>query len=125
MPLPELRKQVEKYKEEDGSVSFESLLYIADYFGVSFSSCVFRVAYSIHAVSGDTSAANLEKRIKSFSPEHIRKEKGLSYENLYADMIDSLKDSFSFTTTNKRSIWSVYLLFHFPQSVGRLEIVAA
>lgn len=52
MPLEELRLQVKK-RAKSGYVGFDDILEIADYFGVSFESCLFRVAYLIHAVPGN------------------------------------------------------------------------
>ena len=58
MPLGELRLQVRK-REKNGYVEFDDILEIADYFGVSFESCLFRIAYFIHAVPGNTEASEI------------------------------------------------------------------
>lgn len=97
MPIEELKKQVSKYKDNDGNVSFESILYIADYFGVSFESCLYRIAYKIHAVEGDTSPDSLRKRIRKFKPNTVRELKGLYYTNLYSDLVDNYAGLMNFS----------------------------
>ncbi|MDO4940011.1 MAG: ImmA/IrrE family metallo-endopeptidase [Lachnospiraceae bacterium] len=47
MPLSELRAQVNKHRNNGKDISFDAVLEIADYFGVSFEACLFRIAYSI------------------------------------------------------------------------------
>lgn len=96
MPIGELRSKVNQYKDSKGNVSFESVLLIADYFGVSFESCVFRIAYKIHAIEGDTEAKELKKRIKKFQPDNVRKSKGMTYVNSYADLIDNYTEQLTF-----------------------------
>lgn len=71
MPIAELRAQVNKRKNTRGNVSFEDVLEIADYFGVSFESCLFRIAYRIHAIDGDTESAALKKRIAKYAPDKV------------------------------------------------------
>ena len=44
MPLGELKSQVRE-RAKNGYVQFDDVLEIADYFGVSFEACLFRVAY--------------------------------------------------------------------------------
>lgn len=58
-----LKKQVEKF-ENNGYVSFENIIYIADYFGVSFEACVFNIAYKLNKVEGDIEPSKLKKRIE-------------------------------------------------------------
>ncbi len=41
--MNELKAKVNEYKEADGNISFDNILKIADYFGVSFESCVKRL----------------------------------------------------------------------------------
>ena len=45
---------------------FDDALEIADYFGVSFESCVFRLAYKLHAIDGDIEPDELRKRITKY-----------------------------------------------------------
>lgn len=88
MPLPDLKYQVNKRKNTNGYVSFDDVLEIADYFGVSFQACLYRIAYVIHAISGNTEASELKKRIDKYAPEKKRKAKNLSYAKLYEGLFD-------------------------------------
>lgn len=97
MPMFKLKEKVTQYSDENGNVSLESVLCIADYFGVSFESCLYRIAYKIHAIDGDTSPNSLRKRIKKFKPASVRKTLGLTYFGLYRDLIDNYAEQLSFT----------------------------
>lgn len=96
MPLSELRVQVNKRKNSRNCVSFDDVLEIADYFGVSFESCLFRIAYQIHAISGNTESDELKKRIKEYGPDKVRKNRHLTYVNLYEGLIDCYSVQLSF-----------------------------
>lgn len=98
MPLRELRNQVNKRKKGN-YVSFSDVLEIADYFGVSFQACLFRIAYIVHAIDGDTEPEALKKRANSFGPDKKRKNLNMSYRQLYEGLIDCYKDQLSFKPT--------------------------
>lgn len=97
MPLNELRKKVSEYSDENGNVTFEDIIYIADYFGVSFETCLFRIAYKVHAIKDDTSPNNLKKAIKKFKPNLVKKSLGLNDVELYSDLIDNYTEQLSFS----------------------------
>lgn len=96
MPMDELKIKVNEYKDANGNVNFDDILKIADYFGVSFESCVRRIAYKIHAVEGDIESKELIKRIRKYKPDIKRKELEMSYENLYSDLIDNYAEQLRF-----------------------------
>lgn len=96
MPIDELRIQVDKYKDSKGNVSFLDVLKIADYFGVSFESCLFRIAYRLNAIEGDTESYALKERIKFFHPDKQRKDRHMTYQHLYAGLIDDYSDQLAF-----------------------------
>ena len=96
MPMGELKVKVNEYKDANGNVNFDDILKIADYFGVSFESCVRRIAYKIHAVEGDIENKELTKRIRKYHPDKKRKALGMSYENLYSDLIDNYVEQLRF-----------------------------
>ena len=98
MPTAELKKQVALY-EKDGYVDLDSVLLIADYFGVSFKACLNKIAYRLHMIKGDTDPASLEKMSKKYKPETKRKEKGLFYTVLYKQVIDSMTTMFKYEPT--------------------------
>lgn len=59
MPLKYLKEKAKEY-ENNGYVDFEDVVKIADYFGVSFQACVYRLAYRLHMIKGDTGPAELK-----------------------------------------------------------------
>lgn len=88
MPIEELRSQV-KNRAKNGYVEFDDVLDIADFFGVSFEACLFRIAYYIHAIPGNTESTELKKKIRKFKPDIQRKERGYNNATLYRGLIDS------------------------------------
>lgn len=101
MPLQELRVQVNKRKNIRGEVSFDDVLDISAYFGVSFEACLRRIAYQIHAISGNVENDELKKRIKKYAPDKVRKRKHISYADLYAGIIDCCQEQFAFSPTDQ------------------------
>lgn len=63
---------------ENGSVSFDDALKLSGYFGVSFESCVFTLAYRCGLIDGDTSPIEIKKRIRKYKPDKKRLELGLA-----------------------------------------------
>ncbi len=59
MPLKYLKEKSNEY-ENNGYVDFEDVVKIADYFGVSFQACVYRLAYRLHMIKGDTESVELK-----------------------------------------------------------------
>ncbi len=74
MPKYKLQELCEKYKNKKGYIDFDSIIYIAEYFGVSFESCVYKVAYTLNMIDGNTDSKELKKRIRSYHPDKKRKE---------------------------------------------------
>ncbi len=70
MPTEELKKQVAKY-EKDGVVTLNDVIQIADYFGASFSSCTYAIAYRLKKLEGETAYPKLKKRIEKFKPKQM------------------------------------------------------
>lgn len=93
MPTKELRKVADKY-QENGYVSFENAIYIADYFGVSFRSIVFTLAYRLNMIDGNIEYKKLEKRITKYQPNKKRISLGIpNYDiNLVKNIMDSYKE---------------------------------
>ena len=100
MPINELRAQVNNRKNSNRTISMDDVLNIADYFGVSFISCLFRIAYMIHAIAGNTEASELRKRAIKYAPEKERKRRHMTYTKLYADLIDCYQEQLSFKPTD-------------------------
>lgn len=100
MPINELRAQVNKRKNNNGTISMDDVLEIADYFGVSFLSCLFRIAYRIHAISGNTEVDELRKRAAKYEPDKKRKRRHMTYTKLYAGLIDCYHEHLAFKPTD-------------------------
>ena len=96
MPLTELKAQVNKRKNSRGNVSLDDVLEIAEFFGVSFAACIYRIAYKIHAIDGETDPSALEKRIQKYKPDSVRKRKHISHASLYAGLIDNYQEQLAF-----------------------------
>ena len=96
MPMDELNRQVLERIDSQGNVSFNDVLEISDYFGVSFLSCLYRIAYLIHAIEGNTEPTELRKRTKKYAPESVRKSRHMTYTKLYAGFIDCFQDQLAF-----------------------------
>lgn len=88
MPEYELRNQVDARKVQ-GFVTFDDVVDIAHFFGVSFEACLFRIAFLLQAIDGNTQIKELRKRINSYKPELQRKRRGLNRVLLYEGLIDS------------------------------------
>lgn len=95
MPIKELKEQVKIHIDPStGYVDFDGVLEISEYFGVSFESCLYRLAFKLRVIEGDTDIDSLRKRSKDFKPENRRKKKKLTYTKLYAQLIDAYSGNF-------------------------------
>lgn len=100
MPIDELRHQVNKRLKKRKNLIFDEVLEIADFFGVSFESALFRVAYRIHAIDGNTEANELRKRIRKYQPDIVRKSRHMTSTKLYVGLIDSYQEQLTFVPTD-------------------------
>ncbi|MBO5535261.1 MAG: Fic family protein [Clostridia bacterium] len=101
MPINELRHQVNK-RQKNGRryISFDDVLVIADFFGVSFEACLFRIAYKVHAIDGDTEPQALKSRAAKYKPEKVRKSRHMTYSQLYAGLLDAYHEQLTFVPTD-------------------------
>ncbi len=74
MPSFKMEELCDKYKNKKGFIDFENITYMAEYFGVSFKSCVNRLAYDFRMIEGDITPSALELRVRKYKPETKRKE---------------------------------------------------
>lgn len=100
MPINELRHQVNKRRKNHKNISSDDVLEIADFFGVSFEAALFRIAYQIHAIDGNTEPNELRKRIRKYKPEKVRRSRHMTYTKLFSGLIDSYQEQFMFAPTN-------------------------
>jgi len=88
MPYQEMKKQIQS-RAPTGYLSFDDILDIAEYFGVSFRSCLQRAAWVYKKVEGDTSPAALKKRAEKYHAEKQREARGYVSTPLYEQLIDA------------------------------------
>lgn len=98
MPSSVLRKQVAQYAV-NGYVELDDVLKIADFFGVSFSSCLYKIAYRLHQLKGDTSPKALKRRIAAYKPVNKRKELRMFDTVLYEQLFDAIDEDFRIVPT--------------------------
>jgi Zn-dependent peptidase ImmA (M78 family)/fido (protein-threonine AMPylation protein) len=104
MPLSELRKQVALY-EVNGYIQFDDVIKVADYFAVSFETCLFRIAYKLNEIDGPTDSKNLKKRIKQFKPNQKRSLLNLpNYDiGFFKAVLDNAISFFIYNSS--RAVW--------------------
>lgn len=78
MPKKELEKQVNQYINESGFIDLEKVIYVSEYFGVSYESCVYNIAYKLGKIDGNIEAKELKKRIKKVHPDKLREQFGIN-----------------------------------------------
>jgi len=98
MPSKEFKHQVSLY-EKVGYIDFEGVLKVADYFGVSFKSCINKIAYRLHKIKGDTTPIELDKIIKKYKPANKRKELGYNDVLLFEQLFDAIGERFDIVPT--------------------------
>lgn len=100
MPYDEFKHQVNIYIEDNGYISFDAVLEIANYFGVSFEACLFRAAYTFHVIEGETDSSYLKLRAREYEPDNVRKHKGYTYANLYSGLLDCCSEQLALKPEN-------------------------
>ncbi len=98
MPSAEFKRQVSLY-EKDGYIEFDGVLKVAQYFGVSFQSCLYRIAYRLHKIKGDTQSKELRKKIKKYKPQIKKNEYGYNDVLLYEQLFNAVGERFDFLST--------------------------
>ncbi|QAT40653.1 ImmA/IrrE family metallo-endopeptidase [Clostridium sp. JN-9] len=103
MPTEELKKQVGKF-ENNGYINFENIIYIADYFGVSFEACVFNIAYKLNKIEGNIEPLRLKKRINKFKPDKKRIE--LGFKKYDSSLLKNIINSYDYFYNNEsKAVW--------------------
>jgi Zn-dependent peptidase ImmA (M78 family) len=119
MPLSELHKQVALY-EKNGYVDFDDVLKIADYFAVSFESCLFRIAYKLNKIQGNTEPWVLKKRAEKYKPN--LKRSILNLTNYDIELFKSILDrAISFFILNSTDAVKYKFKNDFVYHENRLE----
>ncbi len=91
MPKQPFYLEAQKYMEK-GRVSLDGALQIAEHFGVSFRSCVLRLAYTYNIL--EDGCNNLNKRILNYKPDKKKVSLGMDVENI--ELLRQAVDSYVF-----------------------------
>ena len=102
---------------DSGKVSLDGALQIAERFGVSFRSCVLRLAYTFHILDGEY--ADLNKRISDYKPDKKKAALGMDVENI--DLLRQAVDSYEFYFTIKPDIMWYKFKNEFIYNENRME----
>lgn len=119
MPTEELKKICEQYKNKNGYIDFESITLIAEYFGVSFTSCLNRIAYGLHLIDGDISSKELKQRIKDYNPTKKRQE--LIKNGIDNKLLSNLISSMSFLMADINKYTGQKFLQNYIYNDNKLE----
>ncbi len=108
MPTDELILVCEQYKNENGFIDFESITIIAEYFGVSFYSCLNRIAYGLNLIDGDISAESLRQRMRDYGVSSKRHE--LIENKIDGTLLSNVVNSMSFVMADiNKYTWQKFL----------------
>ena len=119
MPTAELKNVCEQYKNDNGFIDFESITIIAEYFGVSFYSCLNRIAYDLHLIEGDISSHALKKRMREYGVSAKRKE--LIKNTIDGELLSNIVSSISFVMTDLNSYTGQKFLQNYIYNDNKLE----
>lgn len=118
MPLTELDQISSKFLK-NGFVEYKDVIYIADYFGVSFQACIYRLAYTLKRIDGDVEKEALQTRIKEFKPDKKRVDLGIARYEL--PLMRNIINQHSMFYENEKNITWHNFKNNFVYNENRLE----
>lgn len=121
MPTNELNKRVDLYQDENGKVGLDECLLIAEYFGVSFESCVKTVCFRIKRFNEDLDNTELTKLIRKYKPNTKRKEL-FEKSNDLSLLLNAIDYSY-FSTVNLNEVIGIKFIQNLVYHDSRLEKV--
>ena len=119
MPTNELKLICEQYKNSKGFIDFENITIISEYFGVSFYSCLNRIAYDLNLIDGDISSESLRKRMKKYGVSAKRQE--LIKSKIDSKLLSNVVNSMSFLMVNINSYTGQKFLQNYIYNDNKLE----
>lgn len=119
MPTDELKLVCEQYKNQDGFIDFESITIIAEYFGVSFYSCLNRIAYGLNLIDGDISPESLRQRMSKYGVSAKRQE--LIENKIDSTLLSNVVSSMSFAMTDINKYTGQKFLQNYIYNDNKLE----
>jgi len=118
MPRDHFKSEVEKV-EKNGFVEFDQALYLADFFGVSFESCIFALAYRLNKIEGDTDPKSLKARIKKYKPNSRRME--ICFTGRDNQLYEQIFNSYKYFFVNDNNIMWYKFKRDFVYNENRIE----
>ena len=122
MPSDELNKRVDLYQDENGKVGLDDCLLIAEYFGVSFESCVKTICFRIKRFKDDLNNEQLTRLIKLYQPNIKRRELFENSDDLSL-LINAIDYSY-FSTVNFNNIIGIKFVQNLVYHDSRLENIS-
>ena len=119
MPTDELNLVCEQYKNKDGFIDFESITIIAEYFGVSFHSCLNRIAYGLNLIDGDISSESLRQRMHEYGVFAKRQE--LIENKIDSTLLGNVVSSMSFLMADINKYTGQKFLQNYIYNDNKLE----
>ncbi len=119
MPTDELKNVCEQYKNEAGFIDFESITIIAEYFGISFYSCLNRIAYDLNLIEGDISSESLMRRMREYGVSAKRQE--LIENKIDNTLLSNVVSSMSFAMTDINRYTGQKFLQNYIYNDNKLE----
>ena len=119
MPTEELNKRVDLYQNEEGKVGLDECLLIAEYFGVSFESCVKTIRFRLKRFIYDLDNAELSKMINKYKPKKRRQELFEKTNDLTL-LLNAIDYSY-FSTVNLNEIIGIKFVQNLVYHDNRLE----
>lgn len=119
MPTDELKFVCEQYKNKDGFIDFESITIIAEYFGVSFYSCLNRIAYGLNLIDGDISPKFLRQRMNEYGVSTKRQE--LIENKIDSKLLANVVSSMSFLMADINKYTGQKFLQNYIYNDNKLE----
>ena len=119
MPTDELKLVCEQYKNKDGFIDFDSITIIAEYFGVSFYSCLNRIAYGLNLIDGEISSESLRQRMREYGVSAKRQE--LIENKIDSTLLSNVVSSMSFVMADINKYTGQKFLQNYIYNDNKLE----
>lgn len=119
MPTEELNKRIDLYQDKNGKVGLNECLLIAEYFGVSFESCVKTICFRIKRFYIDVDNTELTKLIRKYKPNTKRKE--LFEKSNDLSLLINAIDYSHFSTINLNEVIGIKFIQNLVYHDSRLE----
>ena len=121
MPNDELNRLVNKYQDKKGNVGLDECLFIAEYFGVSFESCVKTIRFRLNRLAYKVNNIELNKIIRKYKPKNKRKELFRDTDDL--NLLMNLINYSHFSIPNVNEIVGIKFIENLIYHDNRLENV--